>query len=223
MDPYRALGVARDSTRDQVKAAFRARVPSTHPDRGGENADFVALRAAYERILAILDRREARKLANNQPERPKNADPDVATSVSPSGNTGQSQQGDPARVERTKKRREPTRYQPAYLDWLQRVSADAARRDPRRRWKWVRRLGVSYLLLMICWFAVGAFSSFAASIYESNQRPHRDDQHLRYQEQPREPEVGPGLAEIVSVAALCHSPLLAIFIIVCKFDDYHSH
>ena len=57
MDPYRTLGVPRGCTREEVKAAFRARVPLAHPDRGGEDGTFIQLRAAYEQILAELDRR----------------------------------------------------------------------------------------------------------------------------------------------------------------------
>jgi len=57
MDPYRILGVARGCTREEVKEAFRAKVPSAHPDRGGEDLTFIQLRAAYEQILAELDRR----------------------------------------------------------------------------------------------------------------------------------------------------------------------
>ena len=57
MDPYRTLGVPRNCTREEAGAAFRARVASVHPDRGGDDAAFIQLRAAYKLILAELNRR----------------------------------------------------------------------------------------------------------------------------------------------------------------------
>ncbi len=57
MDPYVTLGVPKGCTRDEAKLAFRAMLPSVHPDRGGDDAAFIRIRAAYERILAELDRR----------------------------------------------------------------------------------------------------------------------------------------------------------------------
>ena len=54
MDPYRILGVARDCTRDDVKAAFRAKVWNAHPDRGGDEQAFIELCAAYKRLLKIV-------------------------------------------------------------------------------------------------------------------------------------------------------------------------
>jgi hypothetical protein len=57
MDPYRILGVPRGCTREEVKEAFRVKVQRAHPDRGGEDLSFIQLRAAYERILAEIDRR----------------------------------------------------------------------------------------------------------------------------------------------------------------------
>jgi hypothetical protein len=54
MDPYLALGVRRGCSRAEAKAAFRARAWYAHPDRGGEDADFVRLSAAYNQIIAEL-------------------------------------------------------------------------------------------------------------------------------------------------------------------------
>ena len=51
MDPYVTLGVRRNCTRDQVKAAFRAKVRIAHPDRGGDEQAFIALCAAYKQVL----------------------------------------------------------------------------------------------------------------------------------------------------------------------------
>jgi DnaJ domain len=57
MNPYLTLGVAKGCTRDEVKQAFLTKAQTAHPDRGGDDASFVALRTAYEQILKELDRR----------------------------------------------------------------------------------------------------------------------------------------------------------------------
>ena len=57
MDPVRHSRCTEGCTRDEAKLAFRAMLPSVHPDRGGDDAAFIRIRAAYERILAELDRR----------------------------------------------------------------------------------------------------------------------------------------------------------------------
>jgi curved DNA-binding protein CbpA len=56
MDPYQTLGVARDCTREEVKAAFRARVRLAHPDRGGDVESFIQLCAAYKQVLEEVER-----------------------------------------------------------------------------------------------------------------------------------------------------------------------
>jgi DnaJ domain len=57
MDPYHALGVTKDCTRDELKEAFRTKARSVHPDRGGEPAAFIQLRQAYDQIIKELGRR----------------------------------------------------------------------------------------------------------------------------------------------------------------------
>jgi DnaJ domain len=54
MDPYRTLGVARGCTREEVKAAFRAKVRLAHPDRGGDEQAFINFCAAYKQLLKDL-------------------------------------------------------------------------------------------------------------------------------------------------------------------------
>ena len=54
MDPYRTLGVARGCTREEVKAAFRAKVRLAHPDRGGDELEFINFCAAYKQLLSNL-------------------------------------------------------------------------------------------------------------------------------------------------------------------------
>jgi hypothetical protein len=54
MDPYRTLGVARGCTREDVKAAFRAKVRLAHPDRGGDQLEFINFCAAYKQLITDL-------------------------------------------------------------------------------------------------------------------------------------------------------------------------
>lgn len=56
-DPYAVLGVNRDATPEQIKAAHRRRSKDTHPDTGGSEADFSRVQAAYE-LLRDAKRRE---------------------------------------------------------------------------------------------------------------------------------------------------------------------
>ncbi len=53
-DAYRILGLTPDATPTQVKAAYRRLVSEAHPDRGGEAAEFIRIRAAYEILAAFL-------------------------------------------------------------------------------------------------------------------------------------------------------------------------
>jgi DnaJ domain len=92
VDPYRTLGVPKGCTREEVKETFRAKLTSVHPDRGGDDAAFIQVRAAYEQILAELDRRPppmpnthgpARAPHNNGAAKP--VDPGVASKASDVG------------------------------------------------------------------------------------------------------------------------------------------
>jgi len=53
-EAYHVLGLPRDATAVQVKAAYRRLVGEAHPDRGGEAAQFIKVRAAYEILSAFL-------------------------------------------------------------------------------------------------------------------------------------------------------------------------
>ncbi len=57
-DPYEILGVARTAAPAAVKAAYRKRVQTAHPDRGGSHDAFVALVKAF----GVLSDPEARRL-----------------------------------------------------------------------------------------------------------------------------------------------------------------
>ena len=75
MDPYIVLGVSRNCTRRQVQRTFRAKVQRAHPDRGGEERNFIRLCTAYRMILADLDARQGfrRPGAGRQRRRPPEA------------------------------------------------------------------------------------------------------------------------------------------------------
>ena len=49
-DPYDALGIARSSTLEEVKARYRELVLECHPDRGGDGDRFMEVQGAYEEI-----------------------------------------------------------------------------------------------------------------------------------------------------------------------------
>lgn len=57
-DPYITLGLARAASPESIKAAYRQRVQATHPDRGGDPADFIAVVKAF----GLLSDPAARKL-----------------------------------------------------------------------------------------------------------------------------------------------------------------
>jgi hypothetical protein len=54
---WEVLGVERGASLAAIKRAYRARALETHPDRGGDAADFRALTRAYEKLLARPKRR----------------------------------------------------------------------------------------------------------------------------------------------------------------------
>ena len=53
-EAYQILGLPSDATVAQVKAAYRRLVAEAHPDRGGEAAEFIKIRAAYEILTGFL-------------------------------------------------------------------------------------------------------------------------------------------------------------------------
>ncbi len=48
--PYEVLGVAASASQDELKRAFRKAMRETHPDVGGDQARFVAVQLAWERV-----------------------------------------------------------------------------------------------------------------------------------------------------------------------------
>lgn len=53
-EAYAILGVSPSASATEIKAAYRRRVNETHPDKGGDPAEFIRVRAAYEILMAYL-------------------------------------------------------------------------------------------------------------------------------------------------------------------------
>jgi hypothetical protein len=53
---WTTLGVTRDATPDELKAAYRRRALETHPDQGGDDASFRRVVRAYEEAQRRLER-----------------------------------------------------------------------------------------------------------------------------------------------------------------------
>lgn len=54
--PYDVLGVAPTASQDELKRAFRRAMRETHPDVGGDQARFVAVQLAWERVGTVQAR-----------------------------------------------------------------------------------------------------------------------------------------------------------------------
>ncbi len=64
-DPYRVLGVSRQASPAEIKAAFRALVKRHHPDAGGESEAIVAINAAWALLRDPARRRRHDQLADH--------------------------------------------------------------------------------------------------------------------------------------------------------------
>ena len=58
MDFYNILGVARNASPEEIKKSYKRLSMKHHPDRGGNNDDFIKVQQAYE-ILSNSDKRNA--------------------------------------------------------------------------------------------------------------------------------------------------------------------
>lgn len=48
LDPYATLGVKKNASKDEIKKAHRKRVSKSHPDKGGNREEFLAVQRSYE-------------------------------------------------------------------------------------------------------------------------------------------------------------------------------
>jgi len=49
---YKVLGLKRSSSQEEIKQAFRKKAMETHPDKGGDPAEFRKVREAYECLIS---------------------------------------------------------------------------------------------------------------------------------------------------------------------------
>jgi hypothetical protein len=180
MDPYRILGVSRNCTREEVKAAFRSGVRHAHPDRGGKTESFIRLCNAYKEILEELDRRP-RSVARKPTRAPRNGrpavppdrefDPEIIILDEAPGRNRPPKPPDPnwkpdvilldqdPPVRHRPEPSDPRLARRHYISWLRRVSDQGARRQSIWQSTAVRTLGVMILLgilggnLWLCWIA----------------------------------------------------------------------
>ena len=180
MDPYQILGVARGSTREEVKRAFRATVWHAHPDRGGENDSFIRLCTAYNQILNELDRNPrpsvpnpARAHRNGRPSVPpdRSWNPNFVVRSGAPGNNRTTKPPDPnwkpdlvipdedPPVIRAPGPPDPGVARRTYVSWLRQVSAQSARGKSGRRSDWAGGFGMLIILAVMvlglwgCWMA----------------------------------------------------------------------
>lgn len=65
MDYYKRLGVDRSASQDEIKKAFRKLAMKHHPDRGGDEAKFKEIQAAYD---TLSDPQKKAEYDNPQPQ-----------------------------------------------------------------------------------------------------------------------------------------------------------
>jgi DnaJ domain len=180
MDPYHILGVSTTSTREEVEAAFRARVRQYQPDRGVEHEDFIQLCAAYQQILGELDRcpksgplARARTPRHGRPLVPFDRDwePDLILLDEPPGSDRLPNPPDPnwepdlilldqpSPLHGIREPSSPDIEGGAYFSWFRRVSEQASRGESIWQSRSARTIGVVLLFgilggnLWLCWRA----------------------------------------------------------------------
>lgn len=64
---WAVLDVPRGASLAEVKQGFRLKALQTHPDQGGDSADFVAVREAYNKLVRRLEKTKRRPLHKQPP------------------------------------------------------------------------------------------------------------------------------------------------------------
>jgi len=70
MDPYSILGVSRDASEQEIKKAYYKKLRKHHPDHGGKTAIAQEVNAAYNLVLAHLQKSSA-DTPRRQPPAPR--------------------------------------------------------------------------------------------------------------------------------------------------------
>jgi DnaJ domain len=165
MDPYRTLGVPRGCSRDDVKAAFRARVPLAHPDHGGDEFTFIQLRAAYEQILRDLDRRRPPRVDTNRPA-PTPWHDSTSEPRDPTESQEQAAHDEPPVYRHAPTPHDPVVAREAYIDLVQRVSARASHGRHRKLRKLARTLGTISLLYFMLFVPITGLFYVTVTVLE---------------------------------------------------------
>jgi preprotein translocase subunit Sec63 len=55
---FEILGIPAGSGPDQIKTAYRRRALETHPDKGGDQKDFIQVKTAYELLTGKIKPRQ---------------------------------------------------------------------------------------------------------------------------------------------------------------------
>ena len=67
---YEILGLNQGATPEQIKKAYKKKARKKHPDKGGNEADFQELNAAYERLKGVSQSSESKSRPAPEPEPP---------------------------------------------------------------------------------------------------------------------------------------------------------
>ena len=77
MTHYETLGVTKDSSKDEIKQAYRKAARKEHPDMGGDTEKFIQLHSAY----VVLSSDDKRREYDNPKEKPKSIEDEAIESI----------------------------------------------------------------------------------------------------------------------------------------------